>query len=58
MAIPQDLPKSFVMLLRVQDACVPIPKFTTILKVISDCLILQHTVKRGIFLHTCIQTVK
>ena len=42
---PQDLPKSCVMVFTVQDAYVPIPKFTAIFKVISDCLMLQHTVK-------------
>ena len=45
------------MVFTVQDAYVPIPKFTAIFKVISDCLMLQHTVKRCIFLHACIQTV-
>ena len=34
----QDLPKSFVMVFTVKDAYVPLPKFTKILKVISECL--------------------
>ena len=59
MVTPQDLPKSFfLMVFTVPNAFFPLPNFTTILKVISDCLMLQNTVKHSIFLHAYIQTVQ
>ena len=48
----------FWMVFIIYNAFFAVANFTTILKVISDCLMLQNTEKRSIFLHAYIQTVK
>ena len=48
----------FWMVFKIYNAFFAVANFTTILKVISDCLMLQNTEKRSIFLHAYIQTVK
>ena len=48
----------FWMVFIIYNAFFAVANSTTILKVISDCLMLQNTEKRSIFLHAYIQTVK
>ena len=48
----------FWMVFIIYNVFFAVANFTTILKVISDCLMLQNTEKRSLFLHAYIQIVK